>query len=263
MADIDEASRTSFDRKAELYDAARPSYPEALIDDAVARSRIPPGGCVLEIGAGTGKATQLFARRGFAMLALEPGANLAAVLRRNVSAFPNVAVEETTFETWPARPGAFDLVFSAQAFHWIDPKVRYVKSAEVLRPGGALASIRNETRGLEPGLQEELEKAYARWLPSPTWTPSRDTTTSKTRQFTSEIERSGLFGPVQVASFPWTARYTTRQYLDLLDTHSDHALLAPERRGPLYEAIASAIERRGGRIEVPYVAVLVLTVRED
>jgi len=263
MADIDEASRTSFDRKAELYDAARPSYPEAIVDETIARSGIPPDGRILEIGAGTGKATQLFARRGFEMLALEPGANLAGVLRRNVAAFPKVAVEETTFEAWPARARWFDLVFSAQALHWVDGKVRYAKSAEVLRPRGALASIRNETRGLEPGLQDELEEAYVRWLPSPTWTPSRDTTASRTQQFRSEMERTGRFGPVQVASVPWTATYSTRQYLDLLDTHSDHALLPPERRRPLYDAVAAAIERRGGRIEVPYLAVLVLTLRKD
>jgi SAM-dependent methyltransferase len=263
VADIDEALRTSFDRNAELYHAARPSYPEAIVDETIARSGIQPDGRILEIGAGTGKATYLFARRGFEMLALEPGRNLAAVLRRNVAAFPKVAVEETTFEAWPGSAGSFDLVFSAQAFHWIDPAVRYAKSAQVLRRGGALASLRNETTGLEPALQEEFEKAYARWLPSPGWTPSRDTRISKTQKFSSEMERSGLFGPVQVASCPWTASYTTREYLDLLDTHSDHALLAPAMRRPLYDAIASAIERRGGRMEVRYVAVLVLTVRKD
>jgi SAM-dependent methyltransferase len=260
---IDDAFRTSFDRNAELYDAARPSYPGALVDEAVARSGIPAGGRILEIGAGTGKATVPFARRGYAILALEPGANMAAVLRRNVSAFPAVSIEVTTFEAWRCAEGAFDLVVSAQAFHWVDPAVRYVKAAAALRPGGALALIRNETSVLEPGLRAELDAAYARWFPAVTWTAARDSIESKRGELTGEIDRSGLFGPVQAASFPWAESYTTRQYLDLLDTHSDHALLEPRFRVPLYQAIADAIGRRGGRIEVPYVAVLLLTVRND
>jgi len=101
VASIDEASRTSFDRNAELYDAARPSYPEALVDEVVAASGIPAGGRILEIGAGTGKATVPFARRGYAVVALEPGANLATILSRNVAAFPEVAVEVTR----PSRHG--------------------------------------------------------------------------------------------------------------------------------------------------------------
>ena len=260
---MDEALRTSFDRNADLYDAARPSYPEALVDEVVARSGISAGGRILEIGAGTGKATLPFARRGYAILALEPGANMAAVLRKNVAAFPAVSVGETTFEAWRGEGRSFDLVISAQAFHWVDPAVRMVKAGAALRPKGALALIRNETTGLEPVLRAEMEAAYARWFPAVDWMPARDSSGSKRGELSGEIDRSGLFGPVHRASFPWTASYTTRQYLDLLDTHSDHALLAPRFRVPLYEAVAAAIDRRGGRVEVPYVAVLLLTVRED
>jgi hypothetical protein len=70
-----------------------------------------------------------------------------------------------------------------------------------------------------------------------------------------------LFGPVDVRLSPWAATYTTARYLDLLDTYSDHALLSAEQRAPLYEAIAEAIDRRGGAIEVPYVAMAVLAQR--
>src|SRR5690349_14063941 len=176
---MDEALRTSFDRNADLYDAARPAYPEALVDAVVARSGIRAGGRILEIGAGTGKATVPFARRGYAILALEPGANMAAVLRRNVAAFPAVSVEETTFEAWPGEGPSFDLAISAQAFHWVDPAIRMAKVAGALRPKGALALIRNETTGLEAGLRAEMEAAYARWFPAVDWTPARDSSGSK------------------------------------------------------------------------------------
>src|SRR5262249_29643929 len=213
---MDEALRTSFDRNAELYDAARPSQPEEPVDGVVVRSGIPPGGRILEIGAGTGKATLSFARRGYAILALEPGGNMAAVLRRSVAGFPAVSVEETTFEAWRGAGRSFDLAISAQAFHWVDPAVRTAKAAAALRRKGALALIRKERPGLRPGPRAEMEAAYARWFPAVDWTPARDTTTSERGELRPEIDRSGLFGPVQTASFPWIATYTTRQYLDLL-----------------------------------------------
>src|SRR6185436_15674571 len=78
MSQLDEARRTSFDAQAELYDAVRPLYPDALADDVIARG----GRRVLEIGTGTGQATVVFARRGASIVAIEPGPRLAAVLRR-------------------------------------------------------------------------------------------------------------------------------------------------------------------------------------
>src|SRR5688572_27839099 len=137
---IDEARRISFDRKAERYDAVRPSYPAALIDDLIARCAPRR---MLEIGAGTGKATVVFARAGRDLVALEPGANLAAGLERNVVGFQHVTVKRTTFEPY-TDDGGFDLIYAAQALHWNDPAVRYPKPAALLRPGSALAAIINE-----------------------------------------------------------------------------------------------------------------------
>jgi SAM-dependent methyltransferase len=259
---IDEAARTSFDRHAEQYDGARPSYAEALVDEIVARSGIPPGGRIVEIGAGTGKATVLFARRGFALLAIEPGANLSRVLRRNVAAFVNVQVETTTFEAWTGAAEPFDLAISAQAFHWVDPAVRCAKTAAALKPAGAFALIRNETCGIDPGLRAEFDEAYARWFRSATWTPVRDSVESSRRELLLELERSGVFGAVQVLQVPWTARYTSAQYVALLGTHSDHAQLEPESRDRLFEAIVEAIERRGGAFDVPYVSMALLAFRK-
>src|SRR4051812_41998026 len=121
MREFNEARRVSFDARAELYDAARPAYPDALADDVLARG----GRRVLEVGAGTGKATLVFARRGASIVAIEPGANMAAVLRRNTAGH-DVIVEHTTFEAWPIA-GTFDMVMAAQAFHWVDPRVRYTR----------------------------------------------------------------------------------------------------------------------------------------
>jgi len=252
MSEVDEARRRSFDARAALYDAVRPSYPDALADDVLARA----GRRVLEIGAGTGKATIVFARRGASIVAIEPGAELAAVLRRNVAGH-DVTVEQVTFEAWPIER-RFDVVMAAQAIHWIDPAVRYARPAEVLGPGGTLAVVRNEMAAFDRGLRDELDAAYARWGPASRELPGDDPVEDARRLYAGEIDASGWFEPAEVLRYPWTESFTTARYLELLDTYSDHALLAPERRTPLYELIAEAIERRGGALEIRYVSLAIL-----
>jgi len=255
VSELNEARRVSFDARAELYDAVRPSYPDALVDDVIAYG----GRRMLEIGAGTGKATVVFARRGASIVAIEPGPSLAAVLRRNVDGY-DVTVEETRFEDWPIA-GSFDAVMCAQAIHWVDPRIRYVKIAQVLAPGGTLAVVRNEKAAFERGLRDELDAAYAHWHTGSSKRPLWSAIEETRRELVDEIDASGLFRRVEVRQYPWTVTHTTARYLDLLDTYSDHAVLAPAARAPLYQAIAAAIDRRGGAIDIPYVSMAFLTRR--
>lgn len=256
MPEINEVRRVSFDARAELYDAARPSYPDALADDVIALA----GRRVLEIGAGTGKATAVFARRGASIVAIEPGASLAAVLRHN-TADRDVTVVETTFEAWPIER-RFDAVICAQAIHWIDPAIRYTKPAAVLEPGGTLAIIRNENAITDLELRAELDAAYARWGVGDGASSSLDDVVESTRrELVGDIDASGAFGPVDMRRYPWTATYTTHQYLDLLDTYSDHATMPADRREGLRQAVAAAIDRRGGTLTIPYVSLAFLARR--
>ncbi|MEO8700685.1 MAG: class I SAM-dependent methyltransferase [Kofleriaceae bacterium] len=247
---LDEARRTSFDKKAAQYEAVRPSYPEALVDDVLARTGARR---LLEIGAGTGKATEKFMQRDCTITALEPGAQLAAVLRAKASA--NVRIEQTRFEDFPDT--GYDLVYAAQAFHWVEPAVRFAKAAAVAR---WLAVITTEKDPIDPDLRAELDVAYDRWMADASDFARHEV--ARTRAYwLDEIDTSGYFGPVHVGAFPWHTSYATREYIDLLDTYSDHATLPADRQTPLYDAIAQAIDRRGGRIAIPYVTLVFLAER--
>ena len=251
MSPIDERRRASFDSMALEYDALRPSYPEAMFDDLIALGGVRDGGVVVEVGAGTGKATLPLARRGLEVIAIEPSANMAAVLRARAAGH-RVAIAETTFEEFEAtRP--VDVVASAQAFHWVEPSVRYTKAAELLRPSGVLALLRNDKAELDPALRAELDRAYAlHWAGGPGLRTARQ----ERAQIAAEIEASGRFGEVEVRTYPWSTSYSSADYVRLLETYSDHAVLEPSRSRPLFEAIAAAIDRRGGVITIPYVAAL-------
>src|SRR5690349_15130736 len=103
---VEEAGRlrVTFDEDAERYDRARPGYPAAVFDDLLAVAGLGPGARVLEIGCGTGQATVPLAERGCRIVAVELGAELAAVARRNLARFPDVEVITGAFEPWPLPP---------------------------------------------------------------------------------------------------------------------------------------------------------------
>src|SRR5215211_5383123 len=103
MADERNRLRTTFDEAASLYDEVRPGYPDELFDDIVSFSGIPPAGRILEIGCGTGQATVPFARRGYHILCIELGENLATVARRNLEGYPLAEVRTGAFEEWPLQ----------------------------------------------------------------------------------------------------------------------------------------------------------------
>src|ERR671931_489519 len=165
MAPADhERLRATFDQAADLYDRARPGYPPALFDDLAELAGVGPGCRVLEIGPGTGQATVPLAERGCQIVAVELGADLAAVARRNLASFPQVQVVTAAFEDWPLPAEPFDVVLAATAFHWIDPRVRVAKAADALRPGGALATIAtHHVAGGDEGFFVEVQDCYERW----------------------------------------------------------------------------------------------------
>jgi len=240
--------RLAFGAVADEYDRVRPRYPDALVDAVVERAGI---GRALEIGCGTGIATVPFAGRGMEITAVEPSAAMAAVARRRLAAFPRVRIEESEFEAWSAPPEPFDLVFCAQAWHWITPEARYGKAPSLLRDGGYLAVFANIVTSDLP----EAQAAYARWA------PERFTDRGPAPSVEERIARlldpmRARFREVEVLRWPWSRRFTAAEYVRLIATYSDHATVPEPRRTALLDAIAEAIENAGGTVERRYFAVL-------
>jgi 2-polyprenyl-3-methyl-5-hydroxy-6-metoxy-1,4-benzoquinol methylase len=93
-----EPLRRTFDSAAACYDAARPDYPDELFDDLVRLARLEPGARLLEVGCATGKATRPLLRRGFSVVCVELGAELAEQARRNLAGLP-AEIHVAPFET--------------------------------------------------------------------------------------------------------------------------------------------------------------------
>ena len=134
-----------FDDVAELYDAIRPGYPQPLVDAAVRRGGLSSGSRVLEIGSGTGILTELLVGRDLVVDAVEPGPKLTEAARRRLGTTDKVRFHAGRFEDLTLPRDEFEAVFSAAAFHWVDPTIGWAKAASHLTPGGLLALLGYQT----------------------------------------------------------------------------------------------------------------------
>ncbi len=256
---MDDRRRLSFGSVAGLYDRSRPSYPEALVDDALEFAGAGESDRAVEVGAGTGKATVLFAARGLDIVAIEPSAEMADVARRNCAGYENVTIEQTEFERWRPPGQEFRLVFSGQAWHWISPEVRYVAARAALVDGGALAVFWNRPDWSACDLREELGEAYQRnGRAGDSDDPMNPKQGPEDDDWSTLMARTSGFDAAEVRGYRWHWDYTTAEYLDLLGTHSACLVLDPPEREQLLTDIAAVIDGRGGSFRMNFVTRLCL-----
>jgi 2-polyprenyl-3-methyl-5-hydroxy-6-metoxy-1,4-benzoquinol methylase len=147
--DMRRNQRILFDGVAPLYQASRPGYPSHVVEFVVATAGLDAGSTVLEIGCGTGQLTELLAGYGFELTAIDIGPSMIAAAQSQLEGSA-VSFHASSFEDLAAADETFDLIIASAAFHWIDPEVRFVKSARLLRPGGWLALISTDERYDDP-----------------------------------------------------------------------------------------------------------------
>jgi ubiquinone/menaquinone biosynthesis C-methylase UbiE len=179
-----------FDGVAQLYDATRPGYPAEIVEFLAATAGAGTGSAVLEVGCGTGQLTRDLARLGFDLTAIDIGPAMVAMARRALADAP-VSFRTCSFEDFAAADSSFDLIVSATAFHWIDPEVRFSKSARLLRPGGWLALLATAERYDDP-LNAVLREMWVARSEDKAWSARKPPADA------DAIRDSALFGePVQ------------------------------------------------------------------
>lgn len=228
----------SFGAMAEAYERFRPGYPAELVDRVMAYAGQPVL-AALEIGAGTGKATRVFARRGIAVTATEPDGAMLAELRKHVPA--TVQTRQGAFED--LQPGQrYGLVYAAAALHWTEPEGRWSRMAALLEPGGVFASFGGPVRLADPAVEEAVRAARLPFLtsddvPSPDGTPpDHDMQWPGT-----ELQRSEWFTDVQQCVIERRLTMTAHDYVGHLSTVSAYLVLPAHEREQVFSRITQVL----------------------
>ena len=231
---IKAAAAVGFQRAADLYEAARPSYPPAVVD-------LVDGDVVIDLAAGTGKLTRLLRRDGRTVIGVEP----VDAMRRACAAHAPVA--GGTAELLPLRSASVDAVTVGQGFHWFSYDVALREIARVLRPGGLLLLVWNERDTTAPWVEEMSRITHAH-------DPGDATAYVKLDDWAPVIDACGLFGPVKKHSFPFTHPATKQQFVDRALSTSYIASASEEVRAQVARDVAAAVAHLEEPFDFPHVA---------
>lgn len=250
--DMNDIRAASFDSIADVYEKARPGYPQEVyekIEKYVSLSRTTK---ILEIGAGDGKATwDMYQRWRPQLTALEPGSALRGLLRERFRGIYRVRIQGTTFEEFIAEE-SYDCVVAATAFHWVYKEIKYAKTARLLKERGHLVLYwNNYSRNDEP-IFDEIQELYRLYYPEKVKTRDiREAQVEKIDQRRRELAESGYFRLLSHREYFQTKSYTAKRYVDLLKTFPENSTKDKGTLLPFYAAIETLIKKHGGHLDLP------------
>jgi ubiquinone/menaquinone biosynthesis C-methylase UbiE len=226
----------SFDRAADVYDAARPSYPADAVSWLLDGADDP----VVDLGAGTGKLTAALVDRGREVVAVDPSPEMLRVLRERL---PEVTAHEGTGERLPLPDASAGVVLVAQAWHWMDPERAIPEVARVLRPGGRLGLVwneRDESIGWVRELGELMDAGSAAFDDE------------------SDPMLAPPFGPLEKHETRWVQALDHEGLLDLARSRSYFITKDPDAQAAVIESLRRLMREHpdlAGRdtFELPYV----------
>jgi ubiquinone/menaquinone biosynthesis C-methylase UbiE len=226
-----------FEQAAELYERARPDYPEAALDWIVDSLGLSPGARIVDLGAGTGKFARQLAARGLRVTAVEPIAEMRAILEHTV---PDVDALDGTAEAIPVEDASADAVAAAQAFHWFDGRRALPEMYRVLRAGGGIALVWNNRDE-----SHDIHRAYAETI-----RPYRIHEYPEQQDTAGTLRASQLFERVEERTFRHTQQMTAAGLVERAASVSFIAQLPEEERAALLERVRALAP--AGSFDFPY-----------
>lgn len=240
--------RTAFDSDAANYDAIRPRYCGELFRAVIDAAFLNPEKSCLEIGPGTGQATEPILETGAAVTAVELGKHLADYLAEKYASRSNLTVWQGDFLQFP-EDGQYDLIFSATAFHWIPREEGLAKVMRLLKPGGTLALFWNHPLpggGVDTPGDLALQKVYQKYGKGRRDTPFDG---SSCPAYCDALREAG-FMDVRCKLLEAWRFLNAEEYVMLLRSYSDHAKMTPQERSYLEQDMQDAINGIGGELPI-------------
>ncbi|WP_326557378.1 class I SAM-dependent methyltransferase [Micromonospora sp. NBC_01796] len=235
-----------FGSVADLYQTVRPGYPPEIADEIVAYHGGRPAS-VVEIGAGTGKGTEVLARIGAPMTCIEPDPRMAALL---AARFPDVRIHASTFERWMPPAGGVGLLACAMAWHWLAPATRNAHARRALAPGGTLAIFGNRYDYADPDQGAAIQSALHRIDPT-----VRERPADWVHQ---DVVDHGRFVNVRKEVYRRDLPLDKERYLGLLRTFGPYLSRSPEQQQRGLTALGKLVDDFGGIVVLDLRTTLVL-----
>lgn len=244
--------RKVFDRIPEEFDRWRPRYCEALFADLIGYAALGTDKNVLEIGPGTGQATEPILKTGCTYTAIELGEHLTQFMKEKFDRYKNFSIVNDDFETHDFGKGAFDLVYSAAAIQWIPETIAFPKTFELLKSGGTLAMFltRSEYQSSNPDLYDRIQEVYSEYF-----RPEQNYTC---RMVYENVQDYG-FLPPERCEYHGQRVFTADEYAAFSATHCDHIVLEEPYRTKFFDGLRKAVRDAGNRIVFNDTFVLYLT----
>ena len=245
--------RKIFDTIPEQFDRYRPRYSGELFASLIGSAGIGPGKTVLEIGPGTGQATEPVLATGCDYHAIELGEHLCETMRRKYGRFPNFSIVNGDFITYDFGETAFDMIYSAATIQWIPEEIAFRKTYALLKPGGTLAMMltRSDYRSADEELYEKIQKVYSAYY--------KPEISYEHVKFRYENAPAYGFGPVEKREFFGTREMDADGYVAYCGTHCDHLVIPEPYKTLFFEGLYKTVAESGNRVVFRDTYVLYLT----
>ena len=234
--------RRVFDTIPEQFDRYRPCYSEELFANLIAYADIGPGKSVLELGPGTGQATEPVLNTGCNYHAVEIGDNFCALLQKKYGERENFYLIHDDFITHDFGAQKFDMIYSAATIQWIPEEIAFGKTFELLKPGGTLAMMltRGDYKTPNENLYNEIQKVYtAYYKPATPYTHGGFRYTSAPEYGYEPVEKREFFGQRVM---------TADEYVAYCGTHCDHIVIPEPHKTRLFDGLRAAVLAAGNRL---------------
>ncbi|MHB1485769.1 MAG: class I SAM-dependent methyltransferase [Saccharofermentanales bacterium] len=241
--------RLTFNEVSEDYGRLRPHYPDALSSDLIKYSKLNATKKALEIGIGAGQATLPFLKTGCELKAVEIGDNLARYSREKFVSYERFTVLNQDFESALLDEDSFDLIYSASAFHWINPEIGFPKVCRLLKNGSVFAWISVQPAPAHKHMHDELEEVYEKF--NRYFSVGKlefDRFPEVQRKQSDRVNSFKQYGFIEIVDkiYHGTRTLNASDYATICGTYSDHRAIPEADRSLLLSEIEAAVNRCGG-----------------
>jgi len=234
------------------FDKWRTRYCDEVFADVIEHSKLNASKAALEIGPGTGQATEPILKTGCSFLAIELGENLAEYTKHKFKSYNNFDLVNADFEEYDFGQNQFDLVYSAATIQWIPEEIGFPKVYDILKSNGTFAMMFTQTdeKTANVDLYLKIQEVYDKYF-------CPETEYKCSLNYNNVVNYG--FIDFECHKYHKTREYNADEYISYISTHASHITLKEPHKSKFYSGIRDVILDFGNKIKLFDTIVLYLT----